>query len=509
MENQNPIVNINNPARRQFRRVEDDSNIMAYGRVQPQAIQLEEAVLGAIMIDKDALAVVINILKPESFYKPQHTLIYRSMLTLFEKTQPIDLLTVHEALKKSAELDNAGGIHYLVELSNKVGSAANIEYHARIIAQKHIQRELIRIGTSTVSGAFDETMDVFDLLDETERNLYDVTSGNINRGYESLGALAAKAQKHLEEVSQKEEGLTGVPSGFTALDRVTSGWQPSDLIIVAARPGMGKTSFVLALARNAAFDHNMPIAIFSLEMASQQLVTRLLSMESEIEGTKMRNGRLEPQEWAKMHQTIERMSEVPIYIDDTPGINIFELRAKCRRLKMHHDIRMIVIDYLQLMSGRSDNKSGNREQEISSISRALKGLAKELNVPVIALSQLSRAVETRGGAKRPMLSDLRESGAIEQDADIVTFIYRPDYYELDSGVDDTVPKGTVEIIIAKHRHGPLDTIQLKFVDKFAKFTELDDFDFTRLRNEMPIPVQPGYGAITRPSKMNIDDDVPF
>ena len=310
-------------------------------------------------------------------------------------------------------------------------------------------------------------------------------------------------------MSQKEEGLTGVPSGFTALDRVTSGWQPSDLIIVAARPGMGKTSFVLALARNAAFDHNMPIAIFSLEMASQQLVTRLLSMESEIEGTKMRNGRLEPQEWTKMHQTIERMSEVPIYIDDTPGINIFELRAKCRRLKMHHDIRMIIIDYLQLMSGRSDNKSGNREQEISSISRALKGLAKELNVPVIALSQLSRAVETRGGAKRPMLSDLRESGAIEQDADIVTFIYRPDYYELDSGVDDTVPKGTVEIIIAKHRHGPLDTVQLKFVDKFVKFTELDDFDFTRLRNEMPIPVQPGYGAITRPSKMNIDDDVPF
>lgn len=508
MENQNPIVNLNNPGRRPFRRVEDDSNVMAFGRVQPQATQLEEAVIGAIMIDKDALAVVINILKPESFYKPQHQLIYKCMLLLFEKTQPIDLLTVHESLKKAGELDNAGGIHYLVELSNKVGSAANIEYHARIIAQKHIQRELIRIGTSTVSGAFDETMDVFDLLDETERNLYDVTQGNLNRGYESLGALAAKAQKHLEEVSQKEEGLTGVPSGFTALDRVTSGWQPSDLIILAARPGMGKTSFVLGLARNAAFDHNMPVAIFSLEMASQQLVTRLLSLEAEIEGTKMRNGRLEPQEWTKMHQVIERMADVPIYIDDTPGINIFELRAKCRRLKMHHDIRMIIIDYLQLMSGRSDNKTGNREQEISSISRALKGLAKELNIPVIALSQLSRAVETRGGAKRPMLSDLRESGAIEQDADIVTFIYRPDYYELEGGADETVPKGTVEIIIAKHRHGPLDTVQLKFVDKYAKFTELDDFDFTRLRNEMPMPIQNNFGNITRPSKMN-DDDVPF
>ncbi len=507
MENQNPIVNINSPARRQFRKVEDDSNVMAFGRVQPQAIQLEEAVLGAIMIDKDALPVVINILKPESFYKPQHQLIYRSMLNLFEKTQPIDLLTVHESLKKTGELENAGGIHYLVDLSNRVGSAANIEYHARIIAQKHIQRELIRIGTSTVSGAFDETMDVFDLLDETERNLYDVTQGNLNRGYETLGGLAAKAQKHLEEISQREEGLTGVPSGFTALDRLTSGWQSSDLIIVAARPGMGKTSFTLALARNAAFDHNMPIAIFSLEMASQQLVTRLMSLEAEIEGSKMRSGRLDQAEWAKMHTVIERMSEVPIYIDDTPGINIFELRAKCRRLKMHHGIKMVIIDYLQLMSGRSDNKTGNREQEISSISRSLKGLAKELEIPVIAISQLSRAVETRGGAKRPMLSDLRESGAIEQDADIVSFIYRPDYYEMESS-DESSPKGVVEIIIAKHRHGPLETIQLKFVDKFAKFTELDDFDFTRLRSEMPIPAQTNYGSITRPSKMN-DDDVPF
>ncbi|MEP7268981.1 MAG: replicative DNA helicase [Saprospiraceae bacterium] len=507
MENQNPIVNINSPARRQFRKVEDDSNVMAFGRVQPQAIQLEEAVLGAIMIDKDALPVVINILKPESFYKPQHQLIYRSMLNLFEKTQPIDLLTVHESLKKTGELENAGGIHYLVDLSNRVGSAANIEYHARIIAQKHIQRELIRIGTSTVSGAFDETMDVFDLLDETERNLYDVTQGNLNRGYETLGGLAAKAQKHLEEISQREEGLTGVPSGFTALDRLTSGWQSSDLIIVAARPGMGKTSFTLALARNAAFDHNMPIAIFSLEMASQQLVTRLMSLEAEIEGSKMRSGRLDQAEWAKMHTVIERMSEVPIYIDDTPGINIFELRAKCRRLKMHHGIKMVIIDYLQLMSGRSDNKTGNREQEISSISRSLKGLAKELEIPVIAISQLSRAVETRGGAKRPMLSDLRESGAIEQDADIVSFIYRPDYYEMESS-DESSPKGVVEIIIAKHRHGPLETIQLKFVDKFAKFTELDDFDFTRLRSEMPIPAQANYGSITRPSKMN-DDDVPF
>ena len=509
MEKPDSIVKINTAGRRAIKKVEDDASVMTYGRIQPQAVPLEEAVLGAIMIDKDALAVVINILKPESFYKPQNQLIYRSMLGLFEKTQPIDLLTVHEALKKAAELENAGGIQYLVDLSNKVGSAANSEYHARIVAQKFIQRELIRIGTSTISGAFDETMDVFDLLDETEKNLYDVTQGNLNRGYETLGALAAKAQKHLEQISQREEGLTGVPSGFTALDRLTSGWQPSDLIIVAARPGMGKTAFTLAMARNAAFDHKMPIAIFSLEMASQQLVTRLLSLEAEIEGGKMRNGRLEPEEWSKLHQAIEKMSDVPIYIDDTPGINIFELRAKCRRLKMHHDIKMIIIDYLQLVSGRSDNKSGTREQEISSISRALKGLAKELNVPVIALSQLSRAVETRGGAKRPMLSDLRESGAIEQDADIVTFIYRPDYYEME-GVDDSLPKGVVEIIIAKHRNGPLDTVQLKFIDRFAKFTDLEDFDFTKLRGDMPTPAQtPFSGLITRQSRMNSDDDVPF
>lgn len=510
MENPNPIVDINtSSARKTTRKVEDDSSIMTYGKIQPQAVPLEEAILGAIMIDKDALPVVINILKPESFYKPQNQIVYKSMLALFEKTQPIDLLTVHEALKKAGELESAGGVHYLVDLSNKVGSAANIEYHARIVAQKHIQRELIRIATGTISGAFDETIDVFDLLDETERNLYDVTQGNLNRGYESLGALAARAQKSLEEISKREEGLTGVPSGFTALDRVTSGWQNSDLIIVAARPGMGKTSFTLALARNASFDHRMPIAIFSLEMASQQLVTRLMSLEAEIEGTKMRNGKLTDDEWAKLHRVIENMAEVPIYIDDTPGINIFELRAKCRRLKMHHDIKMVIIDYLQLMSGRSDNKSGTREQEISSISRALKGLAKELNIPVIAISQLSRAVETRGGAKRPMLSDLRESGAIEQDADIVTFIYRPDYYEME-GTDDSLPKGVVEIIIAKHRNGPLETVQLRFIDRFAKFTELDAFDFTRLKGEMPIPGQTPFStSITRPSRMNEDDDVPF
>ncbi len=378
-----------------------------FGKVQPQALPLEEAVLGAVMLDKDALSIVLDILRPESFYADAHTLIYKAMLRLFEKTQPVDLLTVTEELKKSGDIDKAGGPYYLVELTNRVASAANIEYHARIIAQKHIQRELITVSTKIIRDAYEDTTDVFSLLDEAEQGLFNITQQNLSRGYESMGSLAAKALKQLEEMSQKEEGLTGIPTGFTELDRLTSGWQPSDMIIVAARPGMGKTSYTLALARNAAVDFNKPVAIFSLEMSNLQLVQRLISMEAEISGSKLRSGQLEDYEWQQLQSAIEKMSEVPIYIDDTPGINIFELRAKCRRLKMQHDIQMVIIDYLQLMTGGGENK-GNREQEISMISRSLKALAKELSVPVIALSQLSRAVETRGGSKRPMLSDLRE-----------------------------------------------------------------------------------------------------
>ncbi len=385
-----------------------DLSNYVFGKVQPQALPLEEAVLGAIMLDKDALPVILDILNAESFYSDAHQLIFRAMLRLFEKTQPVDLLTVTEELKKSGDLDKTGGPYYLVELTNRVASAANIEYHARIITQKHIQRELIRVSTKIIKDAFEDTTDVFNLLDEAEQGLFSITQQNLSRSYESMGSLTSRALKQLEELSQKKSGLTGVPTGFTDLDRLTSGWQPSDLIIVAARPGMGKTSFTLALARNAAVDFDKPVALFSLEMSNVQLVQRLISMEAEISGSKLRNGQLEDYEWQQLQSAIEKMSEVPIYIDDTPGINIFELRAKCRRMKMQHDIQMVVIDYLQLMSGGPDSGKGNREQEISMISRSLKSLAKELNVPVIALSQLSRAVETRGGDKRPMLSDLRE-----------------------------------------------------------------------------------------------------
>ncbi len=484
-----------------------DLSSLMYGKIQPQAIPLEEAVLGAIMLDKNALPTVLDILQPDSFYVEAHQLVYKAMLNLFEKTHPIDILTVHEELKTQGDIDQIGGPNYLVELSNRVASAANIEYHARIISQKHIQRELIRASTTIIRDSYDDTKDVFELLDDAERNLFDITQQNLNRGFESIGTLALKAQKQLEELADKAEGLTGVPSGFTELDRVTSGWQASDLIIIAARPGMGKTAFTLSLAKNAAMDHGKAVAIFSLEMSNIQLVQRLISMEAEISSRKLRNGQLEPHEWQQLHTAVEKLSTVPIYIDDTPAINSFELRAKCRRLKMQHDVQLIVIDYLQLMSGNIDNKrTGTREQEISSISRALKGMAKELNVPVIALSQLSRAVETRGGEKRPMLSDLRESGAIEQDADIVSFIYRPEYYDITESEEGSL-KGIAEIIVAKHRNGALETIKLRFVDQFAKFTNLDEFDFSSLKSDDPLSGTDN--IITRPSRMNDVDDIPF
>lgn len=380
-----------------------------FGKLQPQALPLEEAVLGALMLEREALPVVMDILRPESFYHEAHQCIYRAALRLFERSNPVDILTVTEELRKSGDLDRVGGSYYLVELTNRVASAANIEYHARIIAQKHIQRELIHVSTRTIKDAYEDTTDVFTLLDDAEKGLFAITQNNLSRTFESMGTLSSRVLKQVEELSKKADGLTGVPTGFTDLDRITSGWQPSDLIILAARPGMGKTSCVLAMALNAARDFGKGVALFSLEMASTQLVQRLISMESEIAGSKMRNGKLEDYEWQQLQTTVERLSQVPIFIDDTPGINIFELRAKCRRLKMQHDIQLVIIDYLQLMTGASENnRNANREQEIAGISRALKNMAKELSVPVIALSQLSRAVEVRGGSKRPQLSDLRE-----------------------------------------------------------------------------------------------------
>ena len=427
------------------------------------------------------------------------------MMDLFANSKPIDILTVHEELKKRGKLDGIGGVNYLMGLTNKVGSAANIEYHAHIVLQKYIQRQLIHISTLTISDAFADQKDVLEMLDDAEQKLFDITDKNLNTGFQKISSVAAEVQKNIEKLSQREDGLTGVSTGFKELDKITNGWQRSDLIIIAARPGMGKTAFTLSLAANAS-ESGTGVGIFSLEMANEQLVQRLISMDSMIPATTLREGSLKADQWPILANSVEHLSELPIFIDDTPAINIFELRAKCRRLKQNHGIGLVVIDYLQLMSAGDSSKRGNREQEISSISRALKGMAKELDLPVIALSQLSRAVETRGGDKKPQLSDLRESGAIEQDADIVTFIYRPDYYELADNID--TPANTAEVIISKHRNGSLGTVTLEFIKENVKFVDYQNADFRNM---------PGMGSdifrdttggtfITRPSAINLDSD---
>ncbi|HAW20100.1 MAG TPA: replicative DNA helicase [Flavobacteriales bacterium] len=478
-------------------------NTPDYGKIPPQAVDLEEAVLGALMLDKEALTDVIDILKKESFYKDDHKMIYEAILDLFQRSEPIDILTVTQELKKRGELEIIGGPFYIAQLTNRVASSANVEFHARIISQKHIQRELIRISSETIKMAYDETVDVFDLLDGAEAKLFEVAEGNIRRSYEDMNKLLHKAVKQLELIS-KSDGTSGVPTGFANLDRVTGGFQKSDMIVLAARPGMGKTAFVLSLARNAAVDYKKGVAVFSLEMSSLQLVNRLISSETEIAGEKLKKGNLEPYEWEQLNSRIGKLTNAPIYINDTPGLSIFELRAQCRRLKAEKDIQMVIIDYLQLMTATVEGK-GNREQEISAISRAVKGIAKELEVPVIALSQLSRAVETRGGDKRPQLSDLRESGAIEQDADMVMFIYRPEYYGITADEDGNSTQGLSELIIAKHRNGSTEDVKIRFQNHLAKFVnwENDNFDL----NGPSVDVEDDYGRqVLRSSNFdNIDD----
>jgi replicative DNA helicase len=443
-------------------------------KLPPQAIDMEEAVLGALMIEKDALTAVADILRPESFYKEAHVRIYSAIITLFADSEPIDMLTVTAKLRSTGELEMIGGAPFIMQLTNKVNSAANIEYHARIISQAYIKRELIKIASEIQREAFEDTTDVFMLLDKMEQNLFQISESNIKKNYADMGALMRQALAELDQKKNNKDGLTGVPSGFSALDRLTSGWQKTELMILAARPGMGKTAFVVSSLRNAAVEFNMPVAIFSLEMSSVQLVNRLISAEAEIDSEKIRKGSLAPHEWEQLHHRIHRLTNAPIFIDDTPALSILELRAKCRRLKAQHDIQMIVIDYLQLMTGDTGGKgAGNREQEIAMISRSLKNLAKELDVPVIALSQLSRAVETRGGEKRPQLSDLRESGSIEQDADMVLFLYRPEYYGITEDEAGNSVAGIGEVILAKNRAGSLDTIQLRFIGKYTKFQDLD------------------------------------
>ncbi len=483
------------------------------GRIPPQAVDFEEAVLGALMLEKNAVNDVIDVLSPESFYKDAHQKIYGVVHHLFGHSQPIDILTVTQELRNRGELEYVGGAYYISQLTNRIASAANVEHHARIIAQKFIQRELIRISSETIKLAYDETTDVFDLLDTAESSLFQVAEGNLSKSYEKIDKVMQQAIEEIENAQDHQDGVSGVPTGFTALDRVTSGWQKSDMIVIAARPGMGKTAFVVSMARNAAVQFNQAVAIFSLEMSSVQLVNRLISGETEIPAEKLRKGNLERHEYEQLHARIGKLSEAPFFIDDTPALSVFEFRAKCRRLKAQHDIKLIIIDYLQLMTGGGEGK-GNREQEISFISRSIKTVAKELDVPIIALSQLSRSVETRGGDKKPMLSDLRESGAIEQDADIVSFIYRPEYYGLttDEETGDSL-EGIGEFIIAKHRNGSLESVKLRFVGQFAKFENLDSFSEMDTNAITPnADFENGDGTMTMQSKGwddDDDDDDPF
>jgi replicative DNA helicase len=475
------------------------------GKLQPQAPDLEEAVLGAMMLEKNAVNDAIEILKAESFYKESHQRIFNAIASLFQNSQPVDILTVTNELRAKGELDLVGGPYYISQLTNKVASAANIQFHARIIAQKHILRELIRISTDIIKDAYDETTDVFDLMDKAEQNLYKVAEGNIRKDYDKMGNLIQQAITQIENASNNQDGLSGVPSGFTNLDRLTGGWQKSDLIIMAARPGMGKTAFVLSMARNVAVQFERPVAVFSLEMSSLQLVNRLIASESEISSDKLRRGDLRQDEYQQLNSRISKLSNAPIFIDDTPALSIFELRAKCRRLKAQHGIELVVIDYLQLMTAGGDNK-GNREQEISTISRSIKGMAKELDIPIIALSQLNRSVETRGGDKRPMLSDLRESGAIEQDADLVTFIYRPEYYGITAYENGESALGVGEIIVAKHRNGALDSIKLRYQAHLAKFENLESYAFDTQGNIEPNTAFDPPSTITRSSRMNESEE---
>jgi replicative DNA helicase len=467
-----------------------------YGKLPPQAIEVEEAVLGALMLERDAYIAVADIIDTRSFYKEEHQKIFEVIKYLSTHEKPVDLLMVTQELKNRNILDEVGGPLYITQLTSRVASAAHIEFHARIIAQKFMQRELIRVSTEIQTKAYDDTMDVDDLIDFAETSMFKVAEGNIKKETVPIKPLLKEASDLIEQASKREDGLSGVPSGFTALDRVTSGWQKTDLVIIAARPSMGKTAFVLSMARNMAVDHKKPVAVFSLEMSSLQLVNRLIASETELGSEKIKNGRLVDWEWEHLQRKIGVLEEAPLFIDDTPALSVFEFRAKCRRLKMQHNISAVIVDYLQLMTAGGDNR-GSREQEVSTISRSLKAIAKELDIPILALSQLNRSVESREG-KRPQLSDLRESGAIEQDADIVCFIHRPEYYGITEDDAGNSLIGVAEIIIAKHRNGAVGDVQLSFKKHMAKFADLD--------NAIPHEIGGGMLGNKFSSKMNQDSD---
>lgn len=516
-----------NKDRKGLRKPKSDLTNLVYGKIPPQARELEEAILGAMMLEKGAFDDVIEILKPECFYVDAHQKVFKAMQSLAAQSLPIDLLTVVEELKKREELELVGGPYFVTKLTNSVVSSANILTHSRIVLQKFIQRELIRISGEIIGDAYEDSTDVFDLLDSAEGKLFEITNNHLRKNFDDIQSVLVKTIDRIEELRKRDDDITGVPTGFASLDNITYGWQPSDLIILAARPSVGKTAFALNLARSAAMHPTKPtgVGFFSLEMSSSQLVQRILSAESGIWLEKISRGKLEEHEMQQLYKKgINKLSKAPIYIDDSAALNIFELRAKCRRLVNKHNVGMIIIDYLQLMSGSADRNS-NREQEISKISRDLKGLAKELQIPIIALSQLSREVEKRKeGNKIPQLSDLRESGAIEQDADMVMFLYRPDYYDITTNEMGEDTRGHTEVRIAKHRNGSLDTVHLQAMLHIQKFVERDPEEKKVMEGSGPQgggfrKMKPGEGGpgeaglyIEKGSRMNdqnYDESAPF
>lgn len=475
------------------------------GKLPPRDTDIEEAVIGALMLEKDAYMAVYDILVPDSFYDPVNRRIFEAISTLGLNQRPIDMMTVTEQLRKEGALEEVGGAVHITELTARVYTAAHVEYHAKIIAQKYLARRLITFASSIENQAFDESNDVDELLQEAEGKLFEISQTQLKREVTQIDPVITMALEQIQAAANNDSGLSGLPTGYTDLDKITSGWQNSDLIIIAARPAMGKTAFVLSMAKNIAVDYSMPIAIFTLEMANVQLVKRLISNIAELKGDQIKSGQLSAEEWDRLNSRLANVYTAPLYLDETPGLSITELRTKARRLVREHGVRMIMIDYLQLMNA-SGMKLGSREQEVSTISRSLKALAKELNIPIIALSQLNRATETRED-KRPVLSDLRESGAIEQDADIVCFIHRPEYYTKsgeDAAGNDI--RGLAEIIIAKHRSGAVGTVKLRFTSKFARFENWDN------AYESISDVVASTGPVRLQSRMNseqpLSDDLP-
>ncbi len=448
------------------------SNTDLIEKLPPQATEAERAVLGGILLDPEAATRAIEVVLPEAFYHPAHARIYRAMIALFSKHEPIDVMTLSEEMRKSGDLESAGGISFLAELVDSVPSAANIEHYAKIVLDKYILRQLIGASTNISRECYRAEHDAGTILDEAEQKIFRVSESRVSQGFAHIKDILKERFEEIQRVHESRESVTGLSTGFIDLDKYTAGFHPGDLVIVAGRPSMGKTSFALNIAQHVALDSKRPVAIFSLEMSKELLVQRLLCSEAQVDAQKVRRGFTSAKDIERLTNAAGLLGEAPVFIDDTPAITTLDIRARARRLKVERDISMIVIDYLQL--ARTSDRAENRQQEISSISRSMKALAKELKVPVVALSQLSRAVEARGGDKRPMLSDLRESGAIEQDADLVLFLYRPEFY--DPG--DPEKEGKAELIIGKQRNGPTGTVQLIFEKQYTRFLSLDSSHVT-------------------------------